>query len=86
MFQLANSGGICGPWVPPSGDIFTHTESNVDSLNHTDWTTPLALVPDGVTSIIAHIRMGNWQAALHHTVNVRPRSGKSTLMNLRLRS
>ncbi|XP_022105492.1 atrial natriuretic peptide receptor 2-like isoform X2 [Acanthaster planci] len=66
--------GICGPWVPPDGDIFTHTESQVDSLNHTDWSTAVALVPVGVTSIIAHIRIGNLQAALHHTLTVKRRS------------
>ncbi|KAJ8040089.1 Atrial natriuretic peptide receptor 2 [Holothuria leucospilota] len=66
--------GVCGPWVPPNGDIFTHTQSEVDNLNHTHWTTQVALVPTGVTSIIAHIRIGNLQAALHYTLIVDPRS------------
>ncbi|XP_072172887.1 atrial natriuretic peptide receptor 1-like [Diadema setosum] len=66
--------GVCGPWVPPNGDIFTHTESEVDSLNHSEWETAVALVPPGLTSIIAHIRLGNFQAALHHTLTVLPRA------------
>ncbi|PIK56015.1 putative atrial natriuretic peptide receptor 1-like, partial [Apostichopus japonicus] len=65
---------ICGPWIPPNGDIFTHTQSEVDSLNRTNWRTEVALVPVGLTSIIAHIRIGNLQAALHHRLNVTPRS------------
>ncbi|XP_071799685.1 atrial natriuretic peptide receptor 1-like isoform X2 [Asterias amurensis] len=72
--NMLNGGGICGPWVPPDGDIFTHTESQVDSLNHTEWSTVVALVPAGWTSIIAHIRIGNLQAALHHKLNVKPKS------------
>ncbi|XP_072021460.1 atrial natriuretic peptide receptor 2-like isoform X2 [Amphiura filiformis] len=72
--QEALRGSICGPWVPPDGDIFTHTQSQVGSSSQTEWFTTVALVPTGVTSIIVHVRVGNLQGALHHVVTVNPRS------------
>ncbi|XP_070562351.1 uncharacterized protein [Ptychodera flava] len=68
-------GSICGPWVPPDGDIFTHTASLVSPLDDKlDWVTEVRLIPAGTTSIIAHIRIGNLQAALHHVVQVLPKT------------
>uniref|UniRef100_A0ABM0MNR0 Atrial natriuretic peptide receptor 2-like n=1 Tax=Saccoglossus kowalevskii TaxID=10224 RepID=A0ABM0MNR0_SACKO len=68
-------GSICGPWVPPDGDIFTHTGSLVSPLEDSlDWWTEVRLIPSGTTSIIAHIRIGNLQAALHHVIQVIPQT------------
>ncbi|XP_077981987.1 atrial natriuretic peptide receptor 2-like [Glandiceps talaboti] len=73
--QDSLNGNICGPWVPPDGDIFTHTRSVVSELSDSiDWRTEVRLVPAGTTSIIAHIRIGNLQAALHHVVQVLPKT------------
>lgn len=31
-------GGICGPWIPDDGQIFTHTVSTAGKMTQTNWT------------------------------------------------
>ncbi|KAJ6669466.1 hypothetical protein lerEdw1_000014 [Lerista edwardsae] len=65
-------GGICGPWIPDDGQIFTHTMSTAGKMTQTNWTAKVVLVHMGVTSLIAHIRVGRMQAALEAQTMVLP--------------
>ncbi|XP_053159133.1 atrial natriuretic peptide receptor 1-like isoform X2 [Hemicordylus capensis] len=65
-------GGICGPWIPDDGQIFTHTMSTAGKMTQTNWTAKVVLVHVGVTSLIAHIRVGRMQAALEAQTMVLP--------------
>ncbi|XP_066468706.1 atrial natriuretic peptide receptor 1-like [Tiliqua scincoides] len=65
-------GGICGPWIPDDGQIFTHTMSTAGKMTQTNWTAKVVLVHVGVTSLIAHIRVGKMQAALEAQTMVLP--------------
>ncbi|KAJ8262235.1 hypothetical protein GJAV_G00164130 [Gymnothorax javanicus] len=63
---------ICGPWIPDDGKIFTHTVSTAGKMTETNWTAKVVLFHVGVTSLIAHIRVGNMQVALESTSTVMP--------------
>ncbi|XP_061473687.1 atrial natriuretic peptide receptor 1-like [Rhineura floridana] len=65
-------GGICGPWIPDDGQIFTHTISTAGKMTQTNWTAKVVLVHVGMTSLIAHIRVGRMQAALEAQTMVLP--------------
>ncbi|XP_001509130.2 atrial natriuretic peptide receptor 1-like [Ornithorhynchus anatinus] len=65
-------GGICGPWIPDDGQIFTHTQSTVGKMIQRNWTSKVVLVHVGVTSLIAHIRVGKMQVALEAKTTVLP--------------
>ncbi|KAM6473127.1 atrial natriuretic peptide receptor 2-like [Liasis olivaceus] len=65
-------GGICGPWIPDDGQIFTHTVSTAGKMTQTNWTAKVVLVHVGVTSLIAHVRVGKMQAALEAQTMVLP--------------
>ncbi|XP_044284060.1 atrial natriuretic peptide receptor 1-like [Varanus komodoensis] len=65
-------GGICGPWIPDDGQIFTHTMSTAGKMTQTNWTAKVVLVHVGMTSLIAHIRVGKMQAALEAQTMVLP--------------
>ncbi|XP_072471663.1 uncharacterized protein [Notamacropus eugenii] len=56
--------GICGPWIPDDGQIFTHTLSTAGKMTQKNWTAKVVLVHVGVTSLIAHIKVGKMQVAL----------------------
>eukprot|EP00079_Xenopus_tropicalis_P034867 XP_017948638.1 PREDICTED: atrial natriuretic peptide receptor 2-like [Xenopus tropicalis] len=56
--------GICGPWIPDDGKIVTHTVSQAGKMSQLNWTSKVVLVHLGVTSLIAHIKVGHFQAAL----------------------
>ncbi|RMB94695.1 hypothetical protein DUI87_28807 [Hirundo rustica rustica] len=45
-------GGICGPWIPDDGQIFTHTLSTAGKMSQRNWT---AKVNDGRTVAIKKI-------------------------------
>uniref|UniRef100_A0A3P8XIM0 Guanylate cyclase n=1 Tax=Esox lucius TaxID=8010 RepID=A0A3P8XIM0_ESOLU len=66
---------ICGPWIPDDGRIFTHTLSTAGKMTQINWTAKVVLVHVGVTSLIAHIRVGRMQVALEATSNVVPAIG-----------
>ncbi|XP_056156767.1 atrial natriuretic peptide receptor 2-like [Lampris incognitus] len=63
---------ICGPWIPDDGKIFTHTISTSGKMTQTNWTAKVVLVHVGVTSLIAHIRVGRMQVALEAKSTVLP--------------
>nr|XP_047906539.1 atrial natriuretic peptide receptor 1-like isoform X7 [Anser cygnoides] len=65
-------GGICGPWIPDDGQIFTHTLSTAGKMSQRNWTAKVVLVHVGVTSLIAHIRVGRMQVALEAKTTVLP--------------
>ncbi|XP_068098156.1 atrial natriuretic peptide receptor 1-like [Hyperolius riggenbachi] len=56
--------GICGPWIPDDGKIVTHTISQAGKMTQRNWTSKVVLVHLGVTSLIAHIKIGSFQVAL----------------------
>ncbi|KAM9445849.1 atrial natriuretic peptide receptor 1 [Clarias gariepinus] len=63
---------ICGPWIPDDGKIFTHTISVSGKMTQTNWSAKVVLIHEGLTSLIAHIRVGNMQVALEAKSNVLP--------------
>ncbi|XP_009675076.2 atrial natriuretic peptide receptor 2 [Struthio camelus] len=65
-------GGICGPWIPDDGQIFTHTLSTAGKMSQRNWTAKVVLVHAGVTSLIAHIRVGKMQVAQEAKTTVLP--------------
>ncbi|KAM7366688.1 hypothetical protein PAMP_016103 [Pampus punctatissimus] len=66
------SESICGPWIPDDGRIFTHTISTSGKMTQTNWTAKVVLVHAGLTSLIAHIRVGRMQVALEAKSSVLP--------------
>ncbi|XP_073468365.1 atrial natriuretic peptide receptor 1-like [Aquarana catesbeiana] len=70
--SFMGKGGICGPWIPDDGQIFTHTLSTTGKMTQGNWTAKVVLIHPGVTSIIAHIRVGNMQVALEAKTLVLP--------------
>ncbi|KAG7487760.1 hypothetical protein MATL_G00026820 [Megalops atlanticus] len=67
---LMRQGGICGPWIPDDGKIVTHTVSKAGKMSQQYWTSKVVLVHVGVTSVIAHIKVGQMHAALESKVLV----------------
>ncbi|KAG9350907.1 hypothetical protein JZ751_024796 [Albula glossodonta] len=63
-------GGICGPWIPDDGKIVTHTVSKAGKMSQKIWTSKVVLIHVGVTSVIAHIKVGQMHAALESKVLV----------------
>ncbi|XP_067846961.1 atrial natriuretic peptide receptor 2-like [Heptranchias perlo] len=63
-------GGICGPWIPDDGKIVTHTVSQAGKMSQQNWTSKVVLVHVGVTSLIAHIKVGQMHAALEAKTTV----------------
>ncbi|KAM6960253.1 atrial natriuretic peptide receptor 1 [Tautogolabrus adspersus] len=66
------SASICGPWIPDDGKIVTHTISTSGKMTQTNWTARVVLFHAGLTSLIAHIRVGRMQAALEAKSTVQP--------------
>ncbi|XP_020780294.1 atrial natriuretic peptide receptor 2-like [Boleophthalmus pectinirostris] len=69
---LMKHGGICGPWIPDDGKIVTHTVSKAGKMSQKYWTSKVVLIHVGVTSVIAHIKIGQMHAALESKVLVVP--------------
>uniref|UniRef100_A0A672MJK4 Guanylate cyclase n=1 Tax=Sinocyclocheilus grahami TaxID=75366 RepID=A0A672MJK4_SINGR len=67
---LMRGGGICGPWIPDDGEIVTHTVSKAGKMSQLLWTSKVVLVHLGVTSVIAHVKVGQMHAALESKVLV----------------
>ncbi|XP_075444175.1 uncharacterized protein LOC142487915 [Ascaphus truei] len=70
--SFMGKGGICGPWIPDDGQIFTHTLSTAGKMTQGNWTAKVVLSHVGVTSLIAHIRVGKMQVALEAKTLVLP--------------
>ncbi|XP_049608409.1 atrial natriuretic peptide receptor 1-like [Syngnathus scovelli] len=66
------SESICGPWIPDDGKIFTHTISTSGKMTQTNWSAKVVLHHVGLTSLIAHIRVGQMQVALEAKSTVLP--------------
>uniref|UniRef100_A0A3Q2Y5M5 Guanylate cyclase n=1 Tax=Hippocampus comes TaxID=109280 RepID=A0A3Q2Y5M5_HIPCM len=66
------SESICGPWIPDDGKIFTHTISTSGKMTQTNWSAKVVLLHVGLTSLIAHIRVGRMQVALEAKSTVLP--------------
>uniref|UniRef100_A0A3Q3L9D9 Guanylate cyclase n=1 Tax=Mastacembelus armatus TaxID=205130 RepID=A0A3Q3L9D9_9TELE len=66
--SLMKHGGICGPWIPDDGKIVTHTVSKAGKMTQKYWTSKVVLIHAGVTSVIAHIKIGQMHAALESKV------------------
>ncbi|KAJ1171314.1 hypothetical protein NDU88_003177 [Pleurodeles waltl] len=62
--SFMKQSGICGPWIPDDGKIVTHTVSQAGKMTQYNWTSKVVLINLGVTSLIAHIKVGTMQAAL----------------------
>ncbi|XP_047663440.1 atrial natriuretic peptide receptor 2 isoform X2 [Tachysurus fulvidraco] len=71
-YMKAAEERICGPWIPDDGKIFTHTISTSGKMTQTNWSAKVVLVHEGLTSLIAHIRVGNMQVALEAKSTVLP--------------
>ncbi|XP_034737783.1 atrial natriuretic peptide receptor 2-like [Etheostoma cragini] len=67
---LMKQGGICGPWIPDDGKMVTHTVSKAGKMSQKFWTSKVVLIHVGVTSVIAHIKIGHMHAALESKVLV----------------
>ncbi|XP_063312620.1 atrial natriuretic peptide receptor 1-like [Pelobates fuscus] len=67
-----SKGGICGPWIPDDGQIFTHTISTSGKMTQGNWSAKVVLFHVGLTSLIAHIRVGKMQVALEAKTLVLP--------------
>ncbi|XP_048860002.1 atrial natriuretic peptide receptor 2-like isoform X2 [Brienomyrus brachyistius] len=67
---LMRQGGICGPWIPDDGKIVTHTASKAGRMSQQNWTSKVVLIHVGVTSVIAHVKVGQMHAALETKVLV----------------
>ncbi|XP_028299793.1 atrial natriuretic peptide receptor 2-like [Gouania willdenowi] len=67
---LMKQGRICGPWIPDDGEIVTHTVSKAGKMTQKYWTSKVVLIHVGVTSVIAHIKIGHMHAALESKVLV----------------
>ncbi|KAF3698198.1 Atrial natriuretic peptide receptor 2 [Channa argus] len=76
------SDSICGPWIPDDGKIFTHTISTSGKMTQTNWTAKVVLVHPGLTSLIAHIRVGRMQVALEAKSTVLPAVDQEARMTM----
>uniref|UniRef100_A0A8C5LPA4 Guanylate cyclase n=1 Tax=Leptobrachium leishanense TaxID=445787 RepID=A0A8C5LPA4_9ANUR len=70
--SFMSKGGICGPWIPDDGQIFSHTVSTAGKMTQGNWSAKVVLFHIGVTSLIAHIRVGKMQVALEAKTLVLP--------------
>ncbi|ELU11951.1 hypothetical protein CAPTEDRAFT_165186 [Capitella teleta] len=65
----------CGPWISPSGDIYTHSAVLWGAASTTRWTSIVGgLYVEGTTQMIAHFKVANMQMALFFDILVKPRS------------
>lgn len=79
----ANSGemsnNLCGPWIPASGDIYTHSQASVGPPTQGNWTSHVhGLFVTGENSVIAHFKIAGMHLALIKKVTVLSKSGKDT--------
>ncbi|XP_033738737.1 atrial natriuretic peptide receptor 1-like [Pecten maximus] len=66
---------VCGPWIPPSGKVFTHSQVLVGSATQGNWTNYVGgLYVAGQTSIIAHFKVAGISIALIKIVKVLPKA------------
>ncbi|KAJ8305902.1 hypothetical protein KUTeg_016447 [Tegillarca granosa] len=60
---------LCGPWISPQGDVYTHSTVIVGHALQGNWTNNIAgLYVEGDTSLIAHFKVALMQIALYFIV------------------
>ena len=73
--QIDKADDICGPWIQPSGSVFTHTASLASRMQ--EWETEVVLNSAGqLNYIIAHIKIGTIQMALGMKMHVHTKASK----------
>lgn len=73
------SNNLCGPWIPASGDIYTHSQASVGPPTQGNWTSHVhGLFVSGENSVIAHYKIAGMHLALIKKVTVLSKSGKDT--------
>ncbi|OWF42108.1 Atrial natriuretic peptide receptor 1 [Mizuhopecten yessoensis] len=66
---------VCGPWIPPNGQVFTHSNVLVGSSAQENWTNYVGgLYVTGQTSIIAHFKVAGISIALIKMMKVLPKA------------
>ncbi|XP_076462753.1 LOW QUALITY PROTEIN: atrial natriuretic peptide receptor 1-like [Babylonia areolata] len=69
------TNGLCGPWIPPSGAIFTHSQVLVGPVDTVNWTSSIdGLYEVGLTSVIAHFKLAGMHIAIEKKVEVLPKT------------
>lgn len=44
IYLIKGRGGICGPWIPDDGQIFTHTLSTAGKMSQRNWTAKVKYI------------------------------------------
>ena len=74
---------LCGPWISPQGDTFTHSSAAVGPINQGNWTSRIqGLGVADQTDIIAHYKIAGMSLALVAHVKVLPRTGTFLCTNI----
>ena len=74
--------GLCGPWIPKKGSIFTHSQVLYGNVTTGNWTSFIkGLYTLGPNSIIAHFKVAGSHIALVANTNVLPRAGMFENLN-----
>uniref|UniRef100_A0A8W8NHD2 Guanylate cyclase n=1 Tax=Magallana gigas TaxID=29159 RepID=A0A8W8NHD2_MAGGI len=69
------SNNLCGPWIPASGDIYTHSQASVGPPTQGNWTSHVhGLFVPGENSVIAHFKIAGMHLALIKKVTVLSKS------------
>ncbi|XP_070196504.1 atrial natriuretic peptide receptor 1-like [Littorina saxatilis] len=69
------NNGLCGPWIPPQGSIFTHSQVMVGPINSGNWTSVIpGLYEVGLTSVIAHFKIAGMHVAVEKSMEVLPKT------------
>lgn len=74
------TNNLCGPWIPASGTIYTHSQAVVGSPSRGNWSSTVSgLFLAGEHSVIAHFKIAGMHLALVKKVKVHPKSGKLSM-------
>ncbi|XP_056020253.1 atrial natriuretic peptide receptor 2-like [Ostrea edulis] len=69
------TNNLCGPWIPASGTIYTHSQAVVGSPSRGNWSSTVSgLFLAGEHSVIAHFKIAGMHLALVKKVKVHPKS------------
>lgn len=67
---------LCGPWIPPTGSVFTHSSVLVGPVQQGNWTSYIGgLYAEGLTALIAHFKVAGLHLALEAETKVLPKTG-----------
>ncbi|XP_064626597.1 atrial natriuretic peptide receptor 1-like isoform X2 [Lineus longissimus] len=66
-----DASSLCGPWISPSGESFTHSDVMTGNVSRGVWKSSIAgLYEIGPVSLIAHFKIARIHLALHKQVTV----------------